>query len=77
MSGSYGSFTTGSFGHQTAVAAGGYVSIGFERHTYEHWLEHYEEILRANGYSSNDEIADYGAWIKQAVARQRRIEGEK
>ena len=76
LTGSYGSFTTGSFGRQTAIAAGGYISINSERHTYEYWLEHYEEILRFSGYNG-DEIADYGAWIKQAVARQRRIEGKK
>ena len=75
LTGSYGSFTTGSFGRQTAIAAGGYISINSERHTYEYWLEHYEEILRSSGYNG-DEIADYGAWIQLAVARQRRIESE-
>ena len=74
LTGSNGSFTTGSFGRQTAIAAGGYISINSERHTYEYWLEHYEEILRSSGYNG-DEIADYGMWIKQAVTRQQRIEG--
>lgn len=36
-------------------------------------LADYETIGRANGYS-DDQIADYGAWIRLAVARQRRIE---
>ena len=70
-----GPFTTGSFGRHTAIAAGGYIVIGCERHPYDHWLEHYTEIGRANGYT-DAEIADYGAWIKQAVARQRLNEGE-
>lgn len=71
-----GPFTTGSFGRHTAIAAGDYIVIGCERHTYEYWLEHYEKIGCDNGYSG-DEIADYGAWIRMAVARQRRIEGER
>ena len=73
LTGAYGPFTAGSFGRHHAVAAGGHISIGCQRHTYAEWLEHYEKIGRANGYS-NDEIADYGAWIRLAVARQRRIE---
>lgn len=73
LSGATGPFTAGSFGRHTAIAAGGYISIGCERHTYDEWLSQYEGIGRENGYS-REEIADYGAWIKQAVARQRRIE---
>lgn len=76
LSGAIGPFTTGSFGRHTAIAAGDYIVIGCERHTYEYWLEHYEKIGCDNGYSG-DEIADYGAWIRMAVARQRRIEGER
>lgn len=34
-------------------------------------------IRSCQRYANDDEIADYGAWIKQAVARQRRIEGKK
>ena len=79
LSGAIGPFTTGFFGCDTAVAAGGYISIGTGRYTYEHWLEHYNVILRTGVYITYtpDEVADYGAWIKQAVARQRRIEGKK
>jgi uncharacterized protein YjbI with pentapeptide repeats len=73
LTGAYGPFTAGSFGRHHAVAAGGHISIGCQRHTYAEWLEHYEKIGRDGGYS-NDEIADYGAWIRLAVARQRRIE---
>ena len=68
-----GPFTTGYFGGHDAVAAGGYVSIGCERHTYGEWLANYKAVGAANGYSA-DMIADYGAWIAMAVARQRRIE---
>jgi hypothetical protein len=79
LSGAIGPFTTGFFGCDTAVAVGGYISIGTGRYTYEHWLEHYNVILRTGVYITYtpDEVADYGAWIKQAVARQRRIEGKK
>ena len=79
LRGAIGPFTTGFFGCDTAVAAGGYISIGTGRYTYEHWLEHYNVILRTGVYITYtpDEVADYGAWIKQAVARQRRIEGKK
>lgn len=73
LSDTIGPLTGGSFGRHNAVAAGGYISIGWERHTYEEWLERYEEIGRKHGYT-DEEIADYGAWIKLAVARQRRIE---
>ena len=73
LSEAVGPFTSGSFGRHHAVAAGGFISVGCERHTYEEWLDRYEEIGRANDYTS-DEIADYGAWIRLAVARQRRIE---
>ena len=74
LSGASGLFTLGAFGRHTAVAAGGYIAIGCERHPYEAWLTQYKEIGRKHGYTA-DEIADYGAWIKLAVARQRRIEG--
>lgn len=77
LRGAIGPFTTGFFGCDTAVAAGGYISIGTGRYTYEHWLEHYNVILRAGVYITYtpDEVADYGMWIKQAVTRQQRIEG--
>ena len=68
-----GGFTTGYFGRHHAVAAGGYISIGCERHIYDEWLANAEAIGQENCYTA-DEIADYVAWIKLAVARQRRIE---
>ena len=68
-----GGFTTGYFGRHHAVAAGGYISIGCERHTYDEWLANAEAIGQENRYTA-DEIADYVAWIKLAVARQRRSE---
>ena len=69
-----GAFTIGFFGRHHAVAAGGYISIGCERHTYAEWLERYEEIGRRQDDYSDEDIADYGAWIKLAVRRQARIE---
>jgi hypothetical protein len=74
LSGADGDFTIGYFGQHHAIAAGGYIFIGCEQYTYDEWLEGYEAIGRANDYS-DDEIADYGVWIKLAVARQRRIQG--
>ena len=68
-----GGFTTGYFGQHHAVAAGGHISIGCERHTYDEWLTKAKAIGQENCYTA-DEIADYVEWIKLAVARQRRIE---
>ena len=75
LSGATGPFTTGSFGRHHAIAAGGMINIGCERHSYDEWLADYEEIGRRNGYD-DDEITDYGVWIKLAVARQRRVEAQ-
>lgn len=44
------------------------INIGCERHSYDEWLADYEEIGRRNGYD-DDEITDYGVWIKLAAAR--------
>ena len=68
-----GPFTHGYFGRHHAVAAGGYISIGCERHAYEWWLNNHQKCGSRHWYTA-DEIADYGAWIELAVARQRRIE---
>ena len=74
LSGADGPFTLGAFGRHEGIAVGGYIAIGCERHTYDEWLERYEEIGKRHNYTT-DEIADYGAWIHLAVTRQRRIEG--
>ncbi len=73
LTGAEGPFTHGYFGRHHAVAAGGYISIGCERHAYDWWLNSYQKCGARHGYTA-DEIADYGAWIELAVARQRRIE---
>jgi len=73
LSGANGPFTTGFFGRHHAVAAGGYISVGCERHEYDEWLRDYDNIGRKHKYTA-EEIADYAAWIKLAVDRQRRIE---
>lgn len=75
LSGADGPFTLGYFGKHHAIAAGGDIFIGCERGTYQYWLERAEKIGIDNGYSA-DEIADYVAWIKIAVARQLRIEAQ-
>ncbi len=74
LRGAVGPFTLGAFGRHGGIAVGGYITIGCERHTYDEWLERYEEIGKRHNYTT-DEIADYGAWIHLAVTRQRRIEG--
>lgn len=73
LSGAVGPFAVGAFGQHTATAAGGYIVIGCERHDYDWWLANYETCGQCHGYTP-EEIADYGAWIALAVARQRRIE---
>jgi hypothetical protein len=73
LSQAVGPFAVGAFGRHTAIAAGGYIAIGCERHDYDWWLANYEACGQRNGYTP-EEIADYGAWIALAVARQRRIE---
>ena len=73
LSGAVGPFAVGAFGRHTAIAAEGYIVIGCERHDYDWWLANYEACGQRNGYTP-EEIADYGAWIQLAVARQRRIE---
>ena len=73
LTGAEGPFTHGYFGRHHAVAAGGYISIGSERHAYEWWLNNHQKCGSRHWYTA-DEIADYGAWIELAVARQRRIE---
>ena len=73
LRGAKGPFTTFSAGRHTAVFAGGYGVIGCERWSYESWLTDYDEIGRNHDYG-DDEIAEYGEFIKLAVARQRRVE---
>ena len=73
LSEAVGPFAVGAFGRHTAIAAGGYIVIGCERHDYDWWLANYEACGQRNDYTP-EEIADYGAWIQLAVARQRRIE---
>ena len=64
--GAVGKFAVGKFGRHQGVAVGGYISIGCERHTFDHWLKNFEKIGESNDYSEQ-EIAMYGQWIKMAV----------
>ena len=66
LRGAFGNFATGYFGRHHAIAAGGYISIGCEHHTYAEWLERGVEIGKDNGYTEA-EIARYMAWIKLAA----------
>lgn len=54
------------FGKHCAVFAGGYGSIGCERHTYQEWLDNYQTIGKDNGYT-DDECIRYGKLIAMAV----------
>jgi hypothetical protein len=74
LSDAEGQYAAASFGKHQAIAAGGYISIGCERHTYQEWLDNYQQIGKANGYTEA-EIARYGAWIK--LATDWLIEAEK
>lgn len=62
-----GAFATAYLGKHHAVAAGGYISIGCQRHTYAEWLEQYAAIGARNNYTPA-EIERYGTWIKLVVA---------
>lgn len=75
LTGADGQFCTGYFGKHHAIAAGGYISIGCERHTYQEWLDNGEQIGKANGYS-DDEIDDYMSWIKLAIRCLTRNEAQ-
>jgi hypothetical protein len=66
LGGASGNFATGFFGKHHAIAAGGYIFIGCERHTYAEWLERGQEIGRASGYDDAETVR-YMAWIKLAV----------
>jgi uncharacterized protein YjbI with pentapeptide repeats len=80
LRGADGLFATAQLGKHDANAAGGYIAIGCERHEYQHWLEHGEEIGRSNGYT-DAEIARYMAWIRLVVpwlsGEDAKMEGAK
>ena len=75
LSWAQGAFVTGYYGKHHAVAAGGYISIGCERHTYQEWLDNGPQIGKDNGYT-DAEIADYMDWIKLAIRALERMERE-
>ena len=64
LSGASGNnFAIGYFGQHHAIAAGGYISIGCERYTYQEWLDNGEAIGKKREYT-DAEIARYMGWIK-------------
>lgn len=73
LSGASGDFVTGYLGKHHAVAAGGYISIGCERHTYQEWLDGGLQIGRDNDYT-DAEIADYVDWIRLAIRSLERMD---
>ena len=66
VSGVNGPFCIGYFGRHHAIAAGGYISIGCEFHTYQYWLDNFRSIGAENNYS-DAMIEAYGEWVKLAV----------
>jgi uncharacterized protein YjbI with pentapeptide repeats len=75
LRGASGAFVTGYYGKHHAIAAGGYISIGCMRHTYDVWLDNGEQIGKDNNYT-DAEIADYMDWIKLAIRALERMERE-
>ena len=75
LSGADGNFVAGYYGKHHATAAGGYICIGCERHTYQEWIYNGEQIGKDNEYT-DDEIADYMDWIKLAIRALERMESE-
>ena len=75
LSGADGNFVAGYYGKHHATAAGGYICIGCERHTYQEWIYNGEQIGKDNEYT-DDEIADYMGWIKLAIRALERMESE-
>ena len=73
LRGAIGNFVVGHLGKHDAVAAGGYINIGCERHAYDVWLNKCEQMVMDNGYTSA-EIADYMDWIKLAIRALKRME---
>lgn len=64
--GATGPFAFASFGKHTAVAAGGWISIGCQRYSYDQWL--------ADGYSigsrhfySQEQMDIYMKWVRMAI----------
>ena len=47
------------------------LSIGCEKHTLEHWLEHYEAIGEKHNYST-DEINEYYEFIQKCYKRYKK-----
>ena len=72
LRGAKGNFVICYFGNYHAIAAGGYISIGCERHTYQEWLDNGEQIGKDNFYT-DDEIADYMDWIRIAIRALERM----
>ena len=61
-----GTFATGYFGKFHAIAAGGYISIGCERYTYQEWLDNGVNIGIEYNFTPA-EVDRYMAWIKLAT----------
>lgn len=53
--------------HFFNVASDNEITIGCERHTFEEWLEKYDEIGRNNNYSDED-ITEYKKYIDLAAS---------
>ena len=76
LSRAIGNFAIGSFGRHLAIATGGYICIGCERHTYAEWLAAGAAIGAANDYTQA-EIDRYMAWINLAITWLSAIEPQE
>ena len=75
LRGAKGNFVIGYFGKHHAIAAGGYISIGCERHTYQEWLDNGIQIGKDNGYT-DAEASDYMDWIRIAIRALKHMNGK-
>jgi len=75
LRGAKGNFVIGYFGKHHAIAAGGYISIGCERHTYQEWLDNGIQIGKDNGYT-DAEASDYMDWIRIAIRALEHMNGK-
>lgn len=66
LSGAIGNFSVFKFQQHDGICAGGYLSIGCERHPIEYWLELCVEIGAKYGYT-DVQVSAYCMWIQMCT----------
>ena len=61
----------GSTSHYIVIDAPGSISVGCERHPAAWWLAHFQAVGRKHRYT-DDQIAEYGLFLKLTVAWMKR-----